>query len=118
VEERFARIAASCARWVGSPWSFALHLVVIVGAVALTPMLGLDRTMVVLTTFLTVTTELIAVLIANTQQRTEHALQLKLDEILRALEPARNAFIGLEEATEQARDELARDVHAAKEQAP
>jgi low affinity Fe/Cu permease len=98
VEERFARIAASCARWVGSPWSFALHLVVIVGAVALTPMLGLDRTMVVLTTFLTVTTELIAVLISNTQQRSEHAFQAKLDAILKHVAPPEDdALVGLED---------------------
>jgi low affinity Fe/Cu permease len=40
-------------------------------------------------------------LIQNTQNRESSALQLKLDELLRAQRGAQNAFINLEELTEQ-----------------
>lgn len=40
-------------------------------------------------------------LIQNTQNRESAALQLKLDELLRAMRGAQNAFINLEELSEE-----------------
>ena len=81
MSQRFAVIAEASARWVGSPLSFVLHLVLIAGAVAMFPVWGWQATLVVLTSILTVTTELIAVLISNTQMRGEAERKILLRHI-------------------------------------
>jgi low affinity Fe/Cu permease len=45
-------------------------------------------------------------LIQNTQNRDSHALHLKLDELIRANELARNSLMGLEDLTDAELDEL------------
>lgn len=53
-----------------------------------------------MTTLFTVTTELIAVLVLNTQHRDARAMQLKLDELLRGVAGARSDLAGLEDRSE------------------
>jgi len=50
-------------------------------------------------TVTTVVTFLMVFLIQSTQNRDSAAVQAKLDELIRALEPANNQFIGLENRT-------------------
>ena len=45
----------------------------------------------------TIVTFLMVFLIQNTQNRDSHAMQLKLDEIIRSLEGAHNALLDIEE---------------------
>jgi low affinity Fe/Cu permease len=45
-------------------------------------------------------------LIQNAQNRDASAIQAKLDELIRALEPARNEFIGIEHLTETELEEI------------
>jgi low affinity Fe/Cu permease len=49
---------------------------------------------------------LIVFLIQNTQNRDGHAIQLKLDELIRANKDARNRMIALEELTDKEMDEI------------
>jgi low affinity Fe/Cu permease len=48
-------------------------------------------------------------LIQNTQNRDSTAIQLKLDEIIRAIEGAHNAFLDLEELEQMDLDRIRKD---------
>ena len=49
----------------------------------------------------TIVTFLMVFLIQNTQNRDSHAVQLKLDELIRAVDGAHTAFLDLEELTDE-----------------
>ena len=68
------------------------------------PIFGFSDTwQLVINTSTTIVTFLMVFLIQNTQNRDAHAMQLKLDELIRAIKSARNSLIDLEEMSE---DEL------------
>jgi len=74
----------------------------------------------VINTATTVMTFLAVFLIQNTQNRNDLAIQLKLDELLRAVETARTGLVDLEDSTDEEIEKLRlefrrlRDVGAAK----
>ena len=55
----------------------------------------------------TIVTFLMVFLIQNTQNRDTRAIQLKLDELIRAVEGARNQLVDLEDMTDEELDQLA-----------
>lgn len=65
-----------------------------------------DTWQLVINTVTNIVSMLMVFLIQNTQNRESAAVQLKLDELLRALRGAQNAFINLEELTEEDLDAL------------
>jgi low affinity Fe/Cu permease len=65
-----------------------------------------DTWQLVINTATTVVTFLMVFLIQNTQNRDSEAMQLKLDELIRATETARNALLDLEELSQQELDLL------------
>jgi low affinity Fe/Cu permease len=60
----------------------------------------------VINTGTTIVTFLMVFLIQNTQNRDGHAVQLKLDELIRSMQGAHNALLDLEELTERDLDRL------------
>ena len=60
----------------------------------------------VINTATTVMTFLAVFLIQNTQNRNDLAIQLKLDELLRAVETARTGLVDLEDSTDEEIDKL------------
>jgi low affinity Fe/Cu permease len=60
-----------------------------------------DTWQLVINTVTNIVSMLMVFLIQNTQNRESAAVQLKLDELLRALRGAQNAFINLESLTEE-----------------
>ena len=97
--ERFARVVADLS---GSSWAFILAFVVIVVWAVTGPLFGYSDTwQLVINTGTTIVTFLMVFLIQHTQNKDTHALQLKLDELIRATEGAHNALINLEELSEE-----------------
>jgi low affinity Fe/Cu permease len=105
VRERFRKFACATADVMGSPWMFFLALV-IVGAWAISgPYFHYsDSWQLVINTGTTILTFLMVFLIQNTQNRDAKAIQLKLDELIRAVDGARTRLVRLEDMTD---DELA-----------
>jgi len=90
----FARFTASAA---GKPATFALAVACIVVWAALGPVFGYSDTwQLVINTATTIVTFLMVFLIQNTQNRDTQALQLKLDELIRATKGAHNLMLALD----------------------
>jgi low affinity Fe/Cu permease len=101
----FHRFAQRASIVVGSPWAF-VAAVTFIAVWALTgPTLGFSTTwQLLVNTTTTIITFLIVFLIQNTQNREMQTIQLKLDELLRALPQARNKLLAVEDLSD---DDLA-----------
>ena len=65
-----------------------------------------DTWQLVINTATTIVTFLMVFLVQNTQNRDSEAMQLKLDEILRATQSAHNALLDIEELSEEELDQI------------
>lgn len=98
----FDRIARITARAAGSSWAFALAVGVVVLWAAFGPLYGWsEEHSIFINTATTIVTFLLVFLIQATQNRSEAAIQLKLDEIVRAIDKADNRLIGIDQRSEQ-----------------
>jgi low affinity Fe/Cu permease len=94
----FHYFANSTARAAGHPSTFIAAVAVIVVWGLSGPIFHYSDTwQLVINTGTTIVTFLMVFLIQNTQNRESKAVQLKLDEIIRALEGAHNTLLNLEE---------------------
>ena len=97
----FARFARWVERQVGRSSTFVLAIaVVLVWAVSGPVFNWSDTWQLVINTGTTIVTFLMVFVIQNTQSRDTQAMQLKLDELIRVNEMARNSLINLEEMSE------------------
>lgn len=102
MSEYFRMLAHKTSVAVGSYWAFLLALLLILTWLLLGPVFRYSDTwQLVINTFTTIITFLMVFLIQNTQNRDAKVFHLKLDELLRALEPARTGFVDLENLSDK-----------------
>jgi low affinity Fe/Cu permease len=107
--EGFDRLAHWTARHAGRASTFALALAIIVVWAVTGPVFHWsDSWQLIINTGTTIVTFLMVFLIQNTQNRDTSALQLKLDELIRVNEKARNRLLRLEELSEEEMEHIRR----------
>src|SRR5882724_4642371 len=105
IGDSFARFAKATARQSGHPVTFALAVLVVLVWACTGPLFRFSDTwQLVINTGTTIVTFLMVFLIQNTQNRDSVAMQIKLDELLRALRGAETAMADLEDLTEEELD--------------
>ncbi len=103
----FGHFAKATARGAGHPSTFAVAVAIVIVWALTGPLFHFSDTwQLFINTGTTIITFLMVFLIQNTQNRDGAAVQLKLDEIIRALRGAHNAVLSLEEMSEKELEEL------------
>jgi low affinity Fe/Cu permease len=98
----FGKFASKAAGATGHPLAFGLAFTTIVAWGVTGPIFGFSDTwQLVINTGTTIVTFLMVFLIQNSQNREGKALQIKLDELIRALEGAHNALLDLEQLSDE-----------------
>jgi low affinity Fe/Cu permease len=103
----FGRFAASASGWLGSKWAFAgAGFVIIIWGLTGPLFHFSDTWQLVINTGTTIVTFLMVFLIQNTQNRDARAINLKLNELIRAIDKARDQMIDIENLSDLELDEL------------
>jgi low affinity Fe/Cu permease len=107
---RFSDFAKGVSHAVGRPVAFIIAAIVLLVWAASGPLFHFSDTwQLIINTGTTIVTFLMVFLIQNTQNRESQAIQLKLDELIRALSGAQNALLDLEDLDEKELEKIRAD---------
>jgi low affinity Fe/Cu permease len=107
--DRFGRFAARCSHYLGSRWAFVSAIGIILAWGITGPFFHFSDTwQLIINTGTTIVTFLMVFLIQNTQNRDAKAIHLKLNELIHAVDKAKNRMIDVENLSDLELDELAR----------
>jgi len=102
IEESFATMAAKASAATGSFWAFTTALLIIVVWALLGPVFHYsDDWQLVINTSTTIITFLMVFVIQHAQNKDMRAVQLKLNEIVAAIDGASNRLIDVEDLSER-----------------
>jgi len=100
--DAFGKFAAGAASWLGSKWAFVGAIVIITVWALTGPIFHYSDTwQLVINTGTTIITFLMVFIIQNTQNRDAHANNLKLDELIHAIPPAKNQMMDIEKLSDE-----------------
>lgn len=103
------RFAHSVSVWAGGNWAFAIAFFLVLAWLVTGPLFGYSDTwQLAINTSTTIVTFLMVFLIQRAQNKEGRATQLKLNELVAALEGASNRLIGVENLSEEELQVLAR----------
>ena len=106
-EKAFAQFASTVSKWAGSSAVFCIAALSILVWALSGPYFGFSAGwQMIVNTGTTICTFLMVFVIQNSQNRDGLALQIKLDEIIRAVGKAQNAMINLEDLSQEELDEM------------
>jgi low affinity Fe/Cu permease len=118
VNDSFRIFARRSSIVLGSAWAFTLAVLIIVVWGLTGPTFRFSNTwQLIINTGTTIVTFLMVFLIQNTQNRDSKAVNLKLDEIIRAVRGARNQLINLEGLSDEDLKTLERQFERVRERA-
>jgi low affinity Fe/Cu permease len=107
VSDAFRVFARHSSTILGSAWAFGGAVLVIAVWLLTGPTFHFSDTwQLIINTATTIITFLMVFLIQNTQNRDSKAIQLKLDETIRALKGARNQLVDLEDLSDEELEKL------------
>ena len=115
-EELFAKVAGKVSQATGSVWSFSVALLVVLVWAATGPIFHYSETwQLVINTGTTIVTFLMVFVIQHAQNKDMRAVQLKLNELIAAVEGASNRLIDVEDLSDRELEHLyARFQHLAQ----
>jgi low affinity Fe/Cu permease len=114
----FSRLAKLTARITGKPVTFMIAISVVAAWAVTGPLFGFSDTwQLVINTGTTIITFLMVFLIQSTQNRDSEAMQVKLDELIRATYGAHKELLDLEELEEDELDRIKAGYEEIAEQA-
>lgn len=105
--DRFGQFASAASYWLGSKWAFVwAGLIILIWGISGPIFRYSDTWQLVINTGTTIVTFLMVFLIQNTQNRDARAINLKLDELIRAIDKARDHMINIEKLSDVELDVL------------
>jgi low affinity Fe/Cu permease len=116
MQEFFRKFSHRVSESIGSPIAFIIAVLVIVVWAVSGPLFHFSDTwQLVINTGTTIVTFLVVFLIQNTQNRDAKAIQLKLDELLRAVQEARTSLVDLEDMSDEELNNLSKEFRHVRE---
>jgi low affinity Fe/Cu permease len=107
VEEVFAKVAGKTSQAAGSFWTFSVALLIVLVWAATGPFFDYSETwQLVINTGTTIITFLMVFVIQHAQNKDMRAVQLKLNELLAAVEGASNRLIDVEDLSDKELEHL------------
>jgi low affinity Fe/Cu permease len=107
MSELFRKTASRVACALGSPWAFASALLLVIVWAAFGPVLKYSEGwQLVINTGTTIGTFLMLFILQNSQNRDTKAINIKLDELLRAIEGARTGLANVGDLTDEELESL------------
>lgn len=105
--DAFGKFAAGASGWLGSKWAFVGAIVIIVIWAGTGPLFHYSDTwQLVINTGTTIITFLMVFIIQNTQNRDARAINLKLDELIHAIDTAKNQMMDIEKLSDEELDQI------------
>lgn len=114
----FGQLAHDTANAVGSPKTFFIALLIVMGWALSGPFFDFSDTwQLIINTGTTIVTFLLVILLQHMQNHDSKAIHLKLDELIRSVKTARNTLVDLEAMTDEELEALHQEFQAIRAKA-